>query len=455
MAGIGFQLRKMIESNTGLFSQLRIFASAGLISSGPWIVTMVGLLLVAMSGGELADNSHEEIFLGLVTYSFAFSLLTVGVLQMAFTRWLADELYSKRYERIVPCFISTLGFVAVLQTVVGWVYCSMSGFGPALSFAATALYVTVSLTWVAFIWLTIVKEFEKILIAYIMGMVLSWISIHAMGDGTGVPGALAAYGSGQALTLVLLIGLVIRGAERGTESSVAIFGSLNKYRKLVGVGFFYSGAIWVDKMVFWFLEGENHYGSIWFHPLYDNASFFAYMTIIPALALNLVFVETTFYDAYRSYYASILNGFPLPVIEERREKMTRVLREGAIRLIRVQGAVTAFCIILAPLLFEFLGLPELAVRVFRFCCLGALFHVLTLVSILILLYFDCRRQVLVTCIFFFIANLGLAMWSATEGMQTYGIGYAVACFLTLLLAFTQLSKCLVRLEYRTFATLFE
>ena len=45
MAGIGFELRKLLqkESYFGLF---QAYAYAGIISSGPWVLSIVGILFV-------------------------------------------------------------------------------------------------------------------------------------------------------------------------------------------------------------------------------------------------------------------------------------------------------------------------------------------------------------------------------------------------------------------------
>ncbi len=46
MAGIGFELRKMIDGGQGLIGAVRGYACAGLISSGPWILTILTLGVV-------------------------------------------------------------------------------------------------------------------------------------------------------------------------------------------------------------------------------------------------------------------------------------------------------------------------------------------------------------------------------------------------------------------------
>ena len=89
-------------------------------------------------------------------------------------------------------------------------------------------------------------------------------------------------------------------------------------------------------------------------------------------------------------------------------------------------------------------------RLFRLTCLGAFFHVLLLITVLMQMYFDLRNEAMATCVVFFVANGGLAWWSVSRGIETYGIGYAMASFLSLMLGYLLLYRALDRLDYMTF-----
>lgn len=47
MAGIGFELRRMLRKNT-LTGLLQAYAYAGVIGSGPWVFSIIGILLVGI-----------------------------------------------------------------------------------------------------------------------------------------------------------------------------------------------------------------------------------------------------------------------------------------------------------------------------------------------------------------------------------------------------------------------
>jgi len=452
MAGIGFELRKMITTDPGVVARARAYISAGLISAGPWIMTMVGVWFMGIFRPQLTDVQEFESFRALVTYAFAFSLMTVGGLQMSVTRQLADFLYRNEYDEVLPAFSTSMVLVAALQAVVAAVFCGAAGFSVALSLIAIVLYVVVSLNWLALIWLTCVRQHDWIFIAYLAGLLATWLATRMFGDGLGLETALAAYTSGQALTLTILIGVVMRGTEASATRSFAILGCLKRYPELVLAGFFYSAAIWIDKMIFWFSEGVSSYGLIRFHPLYDSCCFLAYITVLPALALNLIHVETSFYERYRSYYAAILHGLPMSAVTRRRTEMIANLREGAIVLLRVQGAITVACLVFAPQLIELFELPPAAIHVFRLACVGALFHVFLLIATLVLLYFDLRTRAMLASFTFLLLNGLLTRISVELGVEYYGLGYAISALLCLGLVMLLLSNGLRDIDYLSFTT---
>ena len=97
-----------------------------------------------------------------------------------------------------------------------------------------------------------------------------------------------------------------------------------------------------------------------------------------------------------------------------------------------------------------LGLGPAAARVFQACAIGAFFHVLLLMLMLVQLYFDLRSAALWTAAVFFVSNAALAFWSVDAGISTFGTGYTISAFVSLVVGYALLARCLPQLEYRTF-----
>ena len=452
MAGVGFELRRMIENRRGVIAKVRAYSCAGLISSGPWLMTILTLTLLNLAGPYLGGTEGYSLFRALVTYAFAFSLILQGFAQMAVTRRVADLLYTKQYDAVLPAFVATMVGVGLVHAAIGTAFCVWADFSAVLSFLAVTLFVIIGMTWIALIWLTVVRQYDEVLRAYVYGTLVAMVGVVLLFLSRGTVGVLAAYTAGQAFTLVLLLRTIMRGMNASGGRDLSVFRSLASFPMLVGVGLFYNAAIWVDKMIFWYQDGIGPHSLVRYHPLYDTCSFLAYLTVVPALAVNLVRLETAFYERYRAYYGAILGGTPLGVIEDKRRRMLHNLEESMVRLLKTQGAITAVAILFAPVICDTLELPPISIRLFRLTCLGAFFHVLLLINILMQMYFDLRKQALATSLVFFALNGLLAWWSVNRGVETYGIGYALASFMSLLLGYLLLYRSLDQLDYMTFTS---
>ena len=448
MAGIGFDLRRLVTDDSGLLSRLRAYASAAMITAGPWIATMASLAAIHLAR-QVVGSDVAETFLAVASYVFAGSLVTVGALQMTVTRWLADKLFLGQYDRVAAGFGICLLMVAAVQSLTGAIAAGLLGMDADLAAAAVLAYVAVSMSWFGMIWLSVVRMYDRILAAFLLGMLAFWTLVLALRE-PDAAALVSAFGIGYGLTVALMVGIVLRGVTAPAAPALEVLTSVVRYRSLAVLGAVCALALWSDKLVFWWLEGESPAPGLRNHPLYDGCFFLGYLTAIPALAINLVHLETGFYEHYRRYYDAITGDRPLTEIRNRRAEMVRVLRNGLVHLLRYQAFVTLACIVFASPIVSALDMPPFAARVLRFACLGAAFHALLLVAILLLLYFDLRREALTTAVVFLVANVTFALLSVSQGPATYGLGPALAGLIALTHAVVVLRRSLEDLEFLTF-----
>jgi uncharacterized membrane protein len=119
MAGIGFELRKLLErdSITGL---AQAYAYAAIISSGPWVLSIVGILVVGfMSASVVSPAFGVTQFQVSVTYLIAASLVLTGPAQLSFTRFIADRLFEKKLDMVLPNFNGILLVVILFAGGLG------------------------------------------------------------------------------------------------------------------------------------------------------------------------------------------------------------------------------------------------------------------------------------------------------------------------------------------------
>ncbi|MEZ6017350.1 MAG: exopolysaccharide Pel transporter PelG [Planctomycetota bacterium] len=464
MAGIGFELRGAVAPDAGIVDRLRAWTAAGLISSGPWFATVAVLLYLHLAAPFMARTEEYQLFRGIVTYSFAFSLLLVGLVQMPITRKLADQMWLRQHDRVLPGFVATLAATACVQVPVGAWFVSLLGVGRGAGLLAVALYVVCTWTWVALVWLGATRDYASVLRAYAMGggatvgaTIVPALLRTLTGDPEGrflldgLGGLLLVFTLGQATTLLLLCAAIARGVRPSDRRGPEALEGVARFGALLLLGALYNVGMWADKFVFWVVDGVTLVGPLRSHPLYDSCSFLAYATVVPALALHLVRTETGFYERYRDFYDSISGGGTLREVRAARDRMLATLRGSVVRLVRVQAWFSAAAIALAPEVLQRLGMPPAAVPVFRVLAVGAYFHVLFLLTLLVLLYFDRRATALRAVATFAALNTILPLGAALGDPGAYGVGYTLAAIGGLVVGFLGLQRDLARLEYLTFS----
>ena len=120
MAGIGFELKKMLRDDSW-FGLLKTYAYAGAISSGPWVLSILGIMLVGMMSlsNKHVPNAWLGEFLVSVTWLMSFSLVLSSILQLVFTRFMADQLYMKNDAIILPNFLGAIGLSTIVSGLIG------------------------------------------------------------------------------------------------------------------------------------------------------------------------------------------------------------------------------------------------------------------------------------------------------------------------------------------------
>ena len=127
MAGIGFELRKILKHQT-LFGVTRAYAYAGLISSGPLILSIFGILIIGVMSLAFVIPKYAIVqFQVSVTYLISLSLILTGPLQLSFTRFISDRLFEKRDDLVLSNYngvvlVSTIvaGLVGVVAMLLGF-----------------------------------------------------------------------------------------------------------------------------------------------------------------------------------------------------------------------------------------------------------------------------------------------------------------------------------------------
>jgi len=120
MAGIGFELRKLLRKDNYL-GVIQAYSYAGLISAGPWVISILGILVLGLISLAVVENTvHISQFQTSVTYLISTSLIFSGFFQLGFTRYVADELFRERTENVIPNFNGLMFLYTCVMGIISY-----------------------------------------------------------------------------------------------------------------------------------------------------------------------------------------------------------------------------------------------------------------------------------------------------------------------------------------------
>ena len=453
MAGIGFELRKLLQkdSYTGL---LQAYLYAGVISAGPWVLSILGILVIGfLSLSVVVPSFAITQFQVSVTYLMVASLVATGPIQLAFTRFIADRLFERKDALVMPNFNGVLLLVTTASGV-GGIALAATAFAGLSDFYRILMitgFVILCDIWVATIFLSGMKRYVEIVSLYALGYAITVVSAVALRP-LGMEGLLLGFVIGHFVLLTGMITLVLRNYPSATLVSFQFLERGAMYPSLMASGFMFHFAVWVDKLMFWYTPSTSQQviGPLRASLIYDLPIFLAYLAIIPGMAVFLVRIETDFAEYFQKFYDAVRGGGSLDTIDEMREEMVFSIRQGLAEIVKIQGIAVLVVFAVGPSLLPAIGISTLYLPLLYVNVVAAGLQVVLLGLLTVFYYLDKRGTVVVVCSVFLAANLLLTAASLRLGAAFYGYGFALSLLITVVVAMRMMEAKLYSLEYETF-----
>jgi len=454
MAGIGFELRHLLRRNT-LLGLVQAYAYAGVIGSGPWVLSIVGILLIGILSASVVEPATLVTqFQTSVTYLVACSLIYTGLAQLTFTRFVSDRLFEKQGRQVLPnlhgLMVLVLLGAAVLATLALFVV--LPGLGLLYRSADAGRLALLSAVWMLTILLSGMKRYKAIVVLFGSAYALIVVCSLLLRP-WGLEGLLGGFVLGHFVLLVGMWLLVVREFPAAPRLVAFDFLQPGKlYPSLVAIGLLYNAGIWADKFMFWFFPPTSQpiIGHLRASLIYDLPVFLAYLSIIPGMAVFLMRIETDFVEYYDKFYDAVRGGGSLQFIESMRDEMVYSIQQGLGQIAKIQTLAVLVTMVAGPWLLDVLGISRLYLPLLHVQVIGAGLQVGVMAVLNVFFYLDQRRTVLLLCVLFVVLNVvltGLTLW---WGAPLYGYGFAVAQLVTLAAGLQLLTRRLNRLEYHTF-----
>jgi polysaccharide biosynthesis protein PelG len=418
MAGIGWRLERLMARDS-LGSALGAFLTGVAVTSGPWLLTTLVLVLIRISAGRSGVTGVGEV----ITIVYATVIVLSAPIDIVLSRYASDRVYDERRDQIAAPLRGMVAACLLAFAAIGGLAMYVIGAPLVLAVPGAILAAVVAAQWLLLSAAGGLSSPGIILRAFALGAPVSVVAAIALSspDRFGTAGYLYGFGAGQLVTLALLLWGTFRALPEKEDEQARIGPAFREYWLLAAAALAFHAGLWVDKLIVYLLAG----GAV--ASPYAATAAVAWLTVVPACAYLFVMIETAFHRRFRAYYQALHDGASLAELErlaaDLQVQVGRTLRGTA----TVQLCVTLLCLPAAPAVASALALGD--GTALRWLLLGAGLQVIAMAATLLLYYFDFRREAFVTAATQLASNAALTLLIGAPS-PLLGVGYTAACVLT-------------------------
>jgi polysaccharide biosynthesis protein PelG len=456
MAGIALTIRDL-QNEDDLLAPVAALANAAVIAAGPWIYTALAIAAINEAAGNTGSEDRHATFAITLSWIFSLSLVSCTPVMLIGMRVLADELYLNRLQEVRTLFaLTTVAGGVVSLTAASTVFLIFVDVSLKVGLIVIAGAQLAGMLWIALAFCGAAREYLWVSMAFaiglVTGVVLAVVAVRLeLGGDYMIIGFLVGL---LIVFLILSVRLIVLfpTAPNGMGASLAMLLMRVRREPILAFGAFASGVgVWVDKWILW----NSTYGSLDPNrlphaPLYDTPMFVASLTVVPALALFVTALQTTFISSYRTYTSAIDSHGTLRSIEYHAEQFSRTTLKTLVTIIVTQAAVCVVVVLAAPAIIESTGLLFVQMGILRQGTIGALFQYMFISSSAILVFLNATRLYAVLQFVFATAIAATAFVSLNLSVEYLAVGYMLTCMLAGIASFALLVWVLRNVSYRTF-----
>ena len=453
MAGIGFQLKKKLLPGT-LTGVMQGYGYAAMISSGPWIISIVSLAILGVLLTAGGFTQELDLFFVFITHIYGASLILTGPVQMVMTRFAADQHFKKDEGTVFPALMTSLAVTSFWAGMLALpVFLLLTEGALVFRLSSAFFFVILCCIWMTTVFLTSLKDYNAVLRSFAVGYAISFSCAWCCAVLFGGEFTMLGYVLGQVTLLLMFLKAVYDKFGSWKLSNWDFLPYFKSHWPLAVIGFFYNLGMWSDKFIYWWFSSVSIQISGFFYaaPIYDAAVYLSFLSVVPGMAVFLIKLETDYAENYERFFHYVINKGTLSEIFEAKRQMVSSLREGLAQLLKVQALVTGCLALFAEQILGGLKLGALQTGVFQVTLVGVFFLVIFLSMLTMLFYLNQLRHAAWSCVCFCVVNILCTSFNVVAGEQWYGTGFVAATLAALALStyFVNLNHRL--LEYNTFA----
>lgn len=454
MAGIGFELRRLFKGN-GLLVNIRAFLYSSFITIGPVLMNMSMILFLQNILKHVGISYLDrELFLVSVMYCFIFSMIVTSGFSMFTSRYIADQIYEEKFDNIFPSLIGNVGICSLIGGVCFFAYFFHSPLTFGLRLTIYVFFVELIFLSLLMIYISVLKDYRRIAVGYLIGVTLSvvlGVIFLTFLEDNPIHLLFIAMDLGMLITILIFTWSIREYFPFPGKGYFEYLSYWKKYSSIFFTNVFYSIGLYIHNIMYWQIEGNRIVEDTFFYnPSYDYPSFYAALSIFPAIVLFTVKVETNYYEAYQKYYESIINGGNLREVQNAKENMNRTAFSELIYIMEIQLFFTILFMFGGMKILPVLGISGINLDTFITLLIGYYVTINLFVVMIFLLYHDDRKGALWVSFIFFIGNTGFTNFFILQGINFAGFGLLSGGFIALVVAIIRFWRFQKGIQYRVY-----
>lgn len=453
MAGIGFELNKMFKEK-GLSGRVRGLGYSIAVIAGPLLLGMAFILVLsALARAAGLRIFDRRLLVVSITYVIIASLFASGMISLPLTRYVADQLYLERDEKVLPSLYGCLSIVLPAACLCYFIFLSLSHLPMTLILINLPILAEMTSIFIVTNYLTAVRNYRGILLSYVLsiaGAFLGAVVLVAL-CGPSIYCFLLAVLIGYGIQLLTGLLLLADYFPRGKGGYYEFLPWIRRYWRLPLIGTLNNIALFSHMFFMWNSDiGMRIRGFYYSAPQYDIPSLYAYLATLVTTIYFVTSAETNFYGKYARYYSSLNFGETIDEVREAREEMLITLWNDVLHCAIIQLLFTFGMISIGLTLFERMQ-PGFTMQMKNYYILLSISYgiyatgnMMTLYS----MYFTDYNSVLIdSAVFAFSSTLLTWISVRYHWVSYYGAGFMSGCFLFLVVSYIRLRKYTRDLNY--------
>lgn len=450
MAGIGLLLEKLTRKDdmAGMFQG---YPHGMFVTLGPWLLTAFWLGGTFILSSPYLEQEAVAGFRLVLLYNFTISLVLTGPLLLVINRYLGDLLLTRQIQKSSDMFMGAFGVMIITQLpLVGIFYGWVVGLPGMFRVAASINYFILATLWLLSVYQQATKTYRLAAWTLLIAIGLSLGMTLVFAESQNIAGMILGFSAGPLLIVFTQLAHALAEYRQSPAAPLAFLRYIRDYWELTLTGFFFFLSTCIDSWLYWFTTDATmliqNMPSL---PDYDTAKTLAWISIVPAMLVFLIHLETNFHDKYLRYYRTVRFHKKLADVEAKHHIIIRTIKRAARTIGILQGTISFVMILGAYQVLRLIQYPVEIALSFRLNLLASLGHICCAILLILLLLFDFRRQATYLSGLYVLLN-AVATMVAIHYEAPAGLGYLIASVIMTLTITWKFRTYIQKVPYHTF-----